>query len=177
MIKEMEFTDAVRFAKACQCYFRPEFSDNWISSSDFTWVSRYGVPVKDIYDSIRYVNLDPSITTAKRWEFLISDELYGKIQKRIQEMNKEKVETVSKASTEQFPSPVRLCDLKSKDMFRLADDVHSGWYCVLGNDWDGRISVSNFEENPDSNYYQFRQNILVYKTDKNGEIVDATSEV
>ena len=50
MIKEMEFTDAVRFAKACKCYFRPEFSDNWISSSDFAWVSRYGVPVKDMYD-------------------------------------------------------------------------------------------------------------------------------
>ena len=96
MMKEMEFTDAVRFAKACKCYFRPEFSDNWISSSDFTWVSRYGVPVKDMYDSIRYVKLDPSITTAKRWEFLISDELYGKIQKRIQEMNNEN----SKASTE-----------------------------------------------------------------------------
>ena len=92
-------------------------------------------------------------------------------------MNKSKIETVSKASTEQFPSPVRLCDLKSKDMFRLADDVHSGWYCVLGKDWDGRISVSNFEENPDSNYYQFKPNTLVYKTDKNGEIVDATSEV
>ena len=177
MIKEMEFTDAVRFAKACKCYFRPEFSDNWISSSDFTWVSRYGVPVKDMYDSIRYVKLDPSITTAKRWEFLISDELYDKIQKRIQEMNKSKVETVSKASTEQFHSPVRLCDLKSSDMFRLADDVHSGWYCVLGKDLDGRISVSNFEENPDSNYYQFKPNTLVYKTDKNGEIVDATSEV
>ena len=173
MIKEMEFTDAVRFAKTCKCYFRPEFSDNWISSSDFTWVSRYGVPVKDMYDSIRYIKLDPSITTAKRWEFLISDELYGKIQKRIQEMNKEN----SKSSTEQFPSPVRLCDLKSKDMFRLADDVHSGWYCVLGKDLDGKISVSNFEENPDSNYYQFKPNTLVYKTDKNGEIVDATSEV
>ena len=173
MIKEMEFTDAARFAKACRCHFRPEFSDNWISSSDFTWVSRYGIPLKDMYDSIRYVKLDPSITTAKRWEFLISDELYGKIQKRIQEMNKEN----SKASTEKFPSPVRLCDLKNKDMFRLADDVHSGWYCVLGKDLDGKISVSNFEENPDSNYYQFKPNTLVYKTDKNGEIVDATSEV
>ena len=177
MIKEMEFTDAVRFAKACQCYFRPEFSDNWISSSDFTWVSRYGVPVKDMYDSIRYVKLDPSITTAKRWEFLISDELYGKIQKRIQEMNEAKVETVNETSTEQFPSPVRLCDLKSKDMFRLADDVHKGLYCILGKDRDGQISVSNFEESPDSNYYKFRPNTLVYKTDKSGEIVDATSEV
>ena len=103
MIKEMEFTDASRFAKACRCYFRPEFSDNWISSSDFTWVSRYGIPVKDMYGSIRYVKLDPSITTAKRWEFLISDEMYCKIQKRVQEMNengkKQVVKTWSRAST------------------------------------------------------------------------------
>ena len=177
MIKEIEFTDAARFAKACRCYFRPEFSDNWISSSDFTWVSRYGVPVKDMYDSIRYVKLDPSITTAKRWKFLISDEMYGRIQKRIQEMNKAKAETVSETSAEQFPSPVRLCDLKSGDKFRLADDVNKGLYCVLGKDYDGMISVSNFEEHPDSNYYKIRPGALVYKTDKNGEIVDATSEV
>lgn len=173
MIKEMEFIDAVRLAKACQCYFRPEFSDNWISSSDFTCVSRYGVHVKDVYDSIRYIKLDPSIITTKRWEFLISDELYGKIQKRIQEMDKAKVETISKESTEKFPSPVRLCDLKSNDIFRLADDVHKGLYCILGKDLDGKISVSNFEEH----HYRFKPNTLVYKTDKNGEIIDATSEI
>lgn len=177
MIKEMEFVDAVRFAKAYQCYFRPEFSDNWISSSDFTWTSRFGVPLEDDRGIIRYLQLEPFVTDAKRWEFLLSDELYGKIQKRVQKMNEAKTETVNEASTEQFPSPVRLCNLKSKDMFRLADDVHKGLYCILGKDWDGQISVSNFEESPDSNYYKFRPNTLVYKTDKSGEIVDATSEV
>lgn len=177
MIKEMEFTDAVRFAKACQCCFRPEFSDNWISSSDFTWVSRYGVPVKDMYDSIRYIKLDPSITTAKRWEFLISDELYNKIQNRIQEMNKAKIETVSKASTEQFPSPVRLCTLKNGDMFKLANDTNNGWYCNFGWGYDRYIHCANYCKNPDDYSDFFAPNTLVYKTDKNGEIVGATSEV
>ena len=177
MIKEMEFVDAVRFAKAYQCYFRPEFSDNWISSSDFTWTSRFGVPLEDDRGIIRYLQLEPFVTDAKRWEFLLSDELYNKIQKRNREMDKAKVKAVSEASTKQFPSPVRLCDLKSGDKFRLADDVNKGLYCVLGKDYDGMISISNFEEHPDSNYYKIRPGALVYKTDKNGEIIDATSEV
>lgn len=176
MIKEMDFVDAVRFAKTYQCYFRPEFSDNWISL-DFYWTSRFGVPVEDDRGIIRYVKLDPYVTGAKRWEFFISDELYDKVQKRNQELEKADEKTVGKISVEQFPSPVRLCDLKYGDMFRLADDVYKGLYCNYGQNPTGMISVVNFEEHPDSNHYSFESNTLVYKADKNGEIIDATSEV
>lgn len=175
MIKEMDFVDAVRLAKALDVYFRPEFSDNWISQ-DFYWVSRWGVPAEDNHGVIRYVKLDPYVTTAKRWEFLIADELYNKVQERIKNEKNENSSSIE-APVEQFPSPVRLCDLKYGDMFRLADDVNGGWYCTYGQNPTGMISVVNFEESPDSYHYSFKSNTLVYKTDKNGEIVDATSEV
>lgn len=178
MIKEMEFIEALQFAKVLKCYFRPEFHDNWISPDDLSWVSQYGVPVENDHGVTQYVTLFPWITSENRWEFKFNEELYKKIEKMREQKNAGKSESKDEIqSVEQFPSPVRLCDLKSKDMFRLADDVHKGLYCILGKDWDGRISVSNFEEHPDSNYYKFRPNILVYKTDKNGGIVDATSEV
>lgn len=175
MIKEMGFADAVQFAKAYNCYFRPEFSDNWISL-DFLWTSRYGVPIKDNCGSIRYIKLDPSITTATRWEFLISDEMYEKFSVVKKELKESKV-VKECAKVEQFPSPVRLCDIKYGDMFRLADDVYKGLYCNYGQNPTGMISVVNFEEHPDSNHYSFKSNTLVYKADKNGEIIDATSEV
>lgn len=172
MIKEMGFIEALQFAKTLKCYFRPEFHDNWISPDDLSWVSQYGVPVENDRGATQYVTLFPWIFSETRWEFKFSDKMYDKIKKMREQKNAKE-----DLSAEQFPSPVRLCDLKSKDMFRLADDVHSGWYCILGKDWDGKISVSNLEEHPDSNYYHFRPSTLVYKTDKNGEIIDATSEI
>lgn len=172
MIKEMGFIEALQFAKTLKCYFRPEFHDNWISPDDLSWVSQYGVPVENDRSATQYVTLFPWILSETRWEFKFSDKMYDKVKKMREQKNAK-----DDSPAEQFPFPVRLCSLNNGDMFKLANDVNGGWYCKFGLGYDGKIHCADYHKNPDDNSNFFAPNILVYKTNKNGEIVDAASEV